>query len=518
MAGRKSLGELQSDAESHGLKRALGPFGLVFLGIGCTLGAGIYVLPGNAAAHFAGPAVMISFLIAAFACVMTAFCYAELASTLPVAGSAYTYCYAAVGRGFAFAIGWLLLFEFGVAASTLAVGFSGYFSSLLRDFGIVVPTEIARSLVQSPRKGAELQMGASVNLLAAGIVVLMTFLLTRGISKMSKVNSVLVAIKLTVILLFIAVGFGAIEPANWSPLIPPNEGGFTYGWPGVFRGASLLFFAYLGFEVVANAASECKNPQRDLPIGILGSLAVCAVIYILVAAVLTGTVPYKELGVPDPLAVAVDRMGHARLATLIKMGALVGICSVLLINGYGQSRLAYTISRDRLLPEFFSRLSPRFQTPAAGIAALGTITGVSAALLPLSILNDLVSVGTAFAFSVVALCVMWLRTTQPDLKRPFRVPFGGMRIGKVWVGPVPVLAILFSWTMILPAAIDIAHQARDGHFVPVGILTGYMLVGWVVYRRFTRSGGAAEGLAVLRHEAAALEKTAAALADTRPAS
>jgi basic amino acid/polyamine antiporter, APA family len=484
---RKSVEQLRVDEATHGLKRALGPFGLVFLGIGCTVGAGIYVLPGNVAANFSGPAILLSFAIAGFACAMTALCYAELASTLPAGGSAYTYCYASMGRAFAFAIGWLLVFEFGVAASTLAVGFAGYLTSLLRDFGIVVPVQFARSLVQSSRHGAELSVTGNVNLVAAAGALCVTFLLTRGVSELSRVNTALVVIKLCVIALFITVGLGAIQPTNWTPLIPPNEGGFHYGWPGIFRGASILFFAYLGFEVVAYAASESRNPQRDLPIGILGSLVVCTIIYMLVAAVLTGVVPYRELGVPDPLALVVDRIGRPQLAVVIKLGALVGLSSVLLINGYGQSRLAFTMARDGLMPAYFMRLNPRFRTPAAGIVVLGCITAVASATLPLSILNDLVSVGTAFAFSIVALSLMWLRSTQPDLPRPFRVPFGGVRIGRAWVGIVPLAAIACSWLMILPAAIDIVRQASQGHVLPVLILLLYMGAGVVLYARCARN-------------------------------
>jgi basic amino acid/polyamine antiporter, APA family len=485
---RKSVAQLRSDEATHGLKRALGPVGLVFLGIGCTVGAGIYVLPGNVAANFAGPAILLSFIVAGFACSMTALCYAELASTLPAGGSAYTYCYASMGQGFAFLIGWLLVFEFGVAASTLAVGFAGYSTSLLRDFGVVIPPQLARSLVQSSRHGTELALTGNVNLVASAAALVTTMLLTRGVAELSRVNTLLVAIKLTIIAVFIVVGLGAFQPQNWTPFLPPNEGAFQYGWPGVFRGASILFFAYLGFEVVAYAASESRNPQRDLPIGILGSLVVCTLIYMLVATALTGVVPYRELGVPDPLALVVDRLGRPQLAVLVKLGALVGIASVLLINGYGQSRLAFTMARDGMLPGFFARLHPAFRTPSQGIVVLGVITALASATLPLSILNDLVSIGTAFAFSIVALSLMWLRSTQPALHRPFRVPLSGVRIGRVWIGVVPLAAIACSWLMILPAAIDMVRQARQGHVLPLLILLLYMAAGAVLYARATRNG------------------------------
>lgn len=480
---KKSLSQVRRDEATHGLNRVLGPFGLVFLGIGCTVGAGIYVLPGNVAANFAGPAVVLSFVVAGVAAAFTALCYAELASALPAAGSAYTYCYAAIGRGFAFGLGWLLLFEFGVAACTLAVGFSGYLASLLRGFGIEMPIDISQSLVQSIDRGADFRVTGHLDLVAGAAIVAVALLLRWGVADLSRVNIGLVLIKFAVISLFIIISLGAAVPHNWLPLIPANEGGFHYGWPGIFRGASILFFAYLGFEVVAYAASESRNPQRDLPIGILGSLAVCAVIYVLVGAAMTGAVPYRELGVPDPLALVVDRLGRPRLAFLVKCGALAGLSSVLLINGYGQSRLAFTMSRDGLLPPYFSQLHQAHRTPARGIVVLGAITLVAAVTLPLSILNDLVSVGTAFAFSIVALSLMWLRSTQPDMPRPFRVPFGGIRLGRAWLGIVPLASIAFSWLMIVPAGIDVVNHALNGHFLPISILGLYLAAGVFMYRR-----------------------------------
>lgn len=480
LLARKSIAALQEEAESHGLKRTLGPWSLLFLGVGCILGAGIYVMPGTTAANFAGPGVMLSFVLAGVACALTALCYAELASAMPVSGSAYTYCYAAMGEVFAWSLGWLLLLEYDLAASLLAVGFSGYLASLLGDFGVIIPAALSTPTIQGTPDGV-FQMTGSVNLVAAAAIFVVTAVLVVGVNESARINAVLVIIKTAVLAAFIIVGAGAVLPENWTPFIPPNEGGFTYGWQGVIRGASMLFFAYIGFETVSTAASETRNPKRDLPIGILGSLAVCTIIYIAVAAVLTGVVPYRELGVPDPIAIAVDRMGHPQFATLVKIGALTGLASVLLVNAFGQSRIAFAISRDGLLPPLFSRLHARWRTPSGGIIALGAIAAVGAAFLPLSLLGDLISLGVASAFSIVAISVMWLRTTRPDLPRPFTVPFGGRRIGGVWIGIVPLAAIVFCWAMILPVAIDIVSKAFRGEFLPAVILGVYAALGVAVY-------------------------------------
>lgn len=498
LLARKSLSTLQREAGQQGLRRSLGPLNLILLGIGCILGAGIYVMPGNAAAHFAGPAVMLSFIISGSACALTALCYAELSSTIPVAGSAYTYCYAAMGEVFAWSIGWLLILEYGMAAATLAVGFSGYFVSLTRDLGIVIPASLATPLIQAlpSGHGTTFLFTGSFNLIAALAIAVVTVVLTAGISTSAAVNNFLVTVKVAVLMGFIAIGIGAVDTANWVPFIPPNEGGFTYGWPGVMRAASILFFAYLGFETVSTAAAEARNPARDLPIGILGSLIACTVIYIIVAAVLTGVVPYRELGVPDPIAIAVDRMGHPGFAVLVKVGALMGLSSVLLVNAYGQSRVTFAMSRDGLLPPLFSQLHPRFQTPHLGTILLGAIAAVAAAFLPLSLLGDLVSIGIGLAFMVVALSVMWLRTTQPELHRPFRVPFGGFHVGRYWIGYIPVGAMLLCLTMIVPVIADLIRQALLGHPAPILFLAGYALTGVIVYFGYSmsRSKLATEGV------------------------
>jgi APA family basic amino acid/polyamine antiporter len=282
-----------------------------------------------------------------------------------------------------------------------------------------------------------------------------------------------VLLKITVLGSLVVVGISAVDPGHWVPLIPPNEGGFAFGWQGVVRAASILFFAYIGFETVSTAAAEARNPKRDLPIGILGSLAACTVIYIVVAAVLTGIVPYRELGVPDPIALAIDRLDMPVLSTLVKVGALAGLSSVLLVNAFGQSRVGFAMSRDGLLPPVFSRLGAKVPTPAAGIVVFGIVSALGAALLPLSLLGDLTSIGTSVAFATVCLTVLWLRNTRPELERPFRVPLGGFHVGGAWIGWVPLAGIVLCLGMTTPVAIDVVGQALRGQVLPILILSGY---------------------------------------------
>jgi APA family basic amino acid/polyamine antiporter len=477
---RKSVETLQREAGDHGLKRTLSPLNVMLLGVGCILGAGIYVMTGTAAANFAGPAVVLSFGLAGLACALTALCYAELASTMPVSGSAYTYCYASLGEVFAWGIGWLLLLEYGMAGATLAVGFSGYLVSFLKDFGVIVPPVLSTPFMQVSADGVA-SLSGGVNVVAASVILLVTLILARGVSESALVNNLLVAIKVAVLAAFVAIGVGAVNPDNWTPFIPANEGGFHYGVQGVFRGASLLFFAYLGFETVSTAASEAKNPEKAMPIGILGALAICTLIYVVVAVVLTGVVPFRELGVPDPIAVAADRMGKPQVATLIKLGALTGLASVLLVNLYGQTRVAFAMGRDGLLPDFICKVHPKFQTPHLGTILFGLISAFTAAFVPLSVLGDLVSLGTALAFSVVCASLMWLRSTKPDLPRPFSVPLGGFWIGKAWIGFVPVAAIIMCWVMVVPVGLDVLGQAVSGNPLPAIILVGYSLAGVLIY-------------------------------------
>ena len=478
---RKSIEALQ--AEEHPLHRTLGGFQLMLLGIGCIVGAGVYVMTGTAAAHFAGPAVMLSFVLAATACGFTALCYAELASTIPVSGSSYTYAYATLGQVVAWGLSWLLMLEYGLAGSALAVGFSSYLVSLLYDFGVHVPAWLSTpSVVSTVVEGrTSFSLSGGVNLIAAVALLVSAGILSLGVSKSTLATAILVFIKVSVLVAFVAVGTGAVNPANWTPFIPANEGGFAFGWPGVIRGASILFFAYLGFETVSTAASETKNPQRNMPIGILGALVVCTLLYIAVAAVLTGVVPYRELGVADPIAVAVDHMRQPAFALIIKIGALTGLASVLLVNGYGHSRICYAMGRDGLIPPLFAKVHPSFKTPLWGTITVCTISAVIAAFLPISVLGDMVSFGTALAFSIVAFSLIWLRNHRPDLPRPFRVPFGGFMIGKTWIGYVPLLAIVLCLGMVVPVGMDIVVQAGRGDVLPAISLGLYLLAGVLIY-------------------------------------
>lgn len=428
---KKPIAQIQSEAENHELKRSLSALNLISLGIGCIIGAGIFVITGQAAAAHAGPAIILSFVLAGFACAFAALCYAELASVLPVSGSAYTYAYATLGEVFAWAMGWLLILEYGLAASTVAVGWSGYLVSFLKTFHIVIPPEWTTPY-GLPIKGADgaALLDASGNALtglfnvpAAAGALMITALLIVGVRESANVNNVIVIVKLAVIALFILVGAGYVEPANWTPFIPEAQGEGVYGLGGVLKAAGMIFFAYIGFEAVSTAAQEAKNPQRDMPIGILGSLAVCTVLYMAVAAVLTGIVPYTLLGVPDPMAVAVDKIGLDWLSFLIKVGAITGLTSVMLVLIYGQTRIFYTISKDGLLPGFFSTLHTRFHTPYINTLIVGVAVALAAGLTPISVLGDLVSMGTLFAFSIVCFSVMYLRHKQPGLHRPFSVPF-----------------------------------------------------------------------------------------------
>lgn len=546
---RKSVDQVQREAANHSLKRTLGPFHLVLLGIGCTIGAGIYVMTGNAAANFAGPAVMLSFIIAGTACGFAALCYAELASTMPVAGSAYTYSYATMGELFAWIMGWLLVLEYGVAAATVSVGWSGYVTSFLRDFGMVIPTQFTSSMVQSLASAGQLsfEVTGNINLLATTAMLAVTALLVIGVSESATVNNVIVFIKVGVLLAFIALGIGFVNIDNWSPFIPENQGGFTYGLQGVFRAASVIFFAYVGFEAVSTAAAEARNPQRDVPAGILGSLVVCTIIYIVVAAVLTGVVSYSELGVPEPIALAVDRMGMPAFSFLIKVGAIAGLSSVMLILTYGQSRVFFAMARDGLLPRAFCKVHPKFRTPWVGTIILGVLISIAASLLPITILGDLVSLGTATAFGIVCLAVMSLRTSRPDLPRPFRVPLGGgfvtkpvmvllcvvmafvalaifrylmqsqwtdfgavavvaigilwlvsvwsTRQDKVWMGTAPMMGILFAFIMITPLVEDIVTKALNNDRIPAFILGTYFVVGALIYLFYGyRNSRLAQGL------------------------
>jgi len=437
MFARKPIAQVQRESETSQLKRSLGKWNLLLLGVGCIIGAGIFVRTGSAAALHAGPAVILSFVVAGIVCAFAGLCYAELSSTLPVSGSAYTYGYTTLGEFVAWIMGALLLLEYGLAASVVAVGWSGYVVSLLADFGIVIPPQLT-----GPTGYALIRDGVPVlvdgqpvvtlfNLPAFSICALLAALLVIGVSESATVNNIIVAIKVSVLMAFILVGgtivlgnLGELVAANWVPFIPENTGPGAFGIEGIMRAASIVFFAYIGFEAVSTAGQEAKDPARDMPFGIIGSLLVCTVIYMLVAAIMTLLVPYSSLNVPDPVAVVVDHFGPqwGWLAKIIKIGAIVGLTSVVLVLMYAQTRIFYTMARDGLLPRVFSWVHPRFRTPALNTVVVGGVTAAAAGFFDINVLGDMTSVGTLAAFAIVCLSVIYLRRAAPDLPRRFKVP------------------------------------------------------------------------------------------------
>jgi basic amino acid/polyamine antiporter, APA family len=410
---------LESERKGLSLKKDLSAFDLTMLGIGAIVGTGIFVLTGVAASTHAGPALIISFILSGLACVFAALCYAEFASSVPVSGSAYTYSYATFGELIAWVLGWDLILEYGVASSAVASGWSGYFQGLLGGFGIHLPKALTSAY--NPADGTFIDLPAIL------IILFITFLLTQGIKKSAKFNTIMVIIKIAVVLLFIAVGVWYVEPSNWTPFMP-------FGFDGVTTGAATVFFAYIGFDAVSTAAEEVKNPKRDMPIGIIASLAVCTVLYIVVSAILTGIVPYTELNVKNPVAFALNYINQDWVAGFISLGAITGITTVLLVMMYGQTRLFFAISRDGLLPKVFSKVNKKTQTPMVNTWVIGLMVAIFAGVIPLGKLAELTNIGTLFAFIVVSLGVLVLRKTQPNLKRAFKVPF---------VPLIPILAILF---------------------------------------------------------------------------
>lgn len=499
---RKSIAQIQKEAAKSELKRTLGPINLMSLGIGAIIGAGIFVLTGQVASANAGPAIMLSFVVAGIACGLAGLCYAELASTMPVSGSAYTYAYGTLGEVFAWIMGWLLVLEYGVAASTVAVGWSGYVVSILSDFGIsqqIFPSiqyaggegpQWATPLVQLVQNAGatSFPMTGTFNLVAAVGIAAVCGLLVLGVSESANINNAIVVIKIIVLLTFIAVGIQYINPDNWVPFIPePTGQAGQFGVGGIFRGAAIIFFAYVGFEAVSTAAAEAKNPSKDVPIGILGALFVCTLIYMAVAAVMTGVVPYLELASPAPIAVAIDRMGLEwanvplaaspsgqlnLIAFLIKIGAVTGLSSVMLVLCYGQTRVFYTMARDGLLPKAFAQVHPKFRTPWIGTIVLGVLIAIAAAFLPISILGDLVSLGTATAFAIVCLSVIVLRVKHPEMHRPFKVP------GGIVTAVLGICACLFLASQNL---IPMFQHAAEDNPLPLMLLGGYAVIGAIIY-------------------------------------
>jgi len=452
---RKTVEQVQRETETSTLKRTLGPWNLVFLGIGCIIGAGIFVRTGNAAALHAGPAVLLSFLVAGVVCGLAGLCYAELSSTLPVSGSAYTYSYTTVGEFAAWVMGGLLLLEYGLAASVVAVGWSGYVVSLLGDYGMVIPPELTGPYGHAVMKDGVALIGADgnpvtalFNLPAFMVCAALAGLLIVGVSESAKVNNLIVAIKATVIIAFIVIcGWYVIQhfdtlKANWDPFIPEATGkDGEFGWGGIFRASSIVFFAYIGFEAVSTAGQESKNPKKDMPFGIIGSLVICTVLYILVSIVMTLMVNYKMLNVPDPVAVAVDALGPAWgwFAKTVKIGAIIGLTSVILVLMYGQTRIFYTMARDGLLPKVFATVHPKLKTPWVNTILVGLITASAAAFFDINTLGDMTSVGTLAAFGIVCLSVIWLRVTHPEIPRGFKVPLYPI---------LPVLGIISCFALI----------------------------------------------------------------------
>jgi APA family basic amino acid/polyamine antiporter len=466
---RKTISALIADSETSEMHRALGPGALTLLGIGAIIGAGVFVLTGDVAAHYAGPGLVLSMILAGIACAFAGLCYAELASMIPVAGSAYTYSYATFGELIAWIIGWDLVLEYSLSSSTVALGWGANMVSLFADMGIPFPA----SLTAAPGSTVTLADGGTTtalfNLPAAFVVLLITALLVVGIKESARANTIIVIVKLTVLALFIAAGARHVRPDLWHPLIPPNTGDFGhFGWSGIVRGAGIIFFAYIGFDAVSTAAQEARNPQKDMPIGILASLAICTVVYVALALVLTGVVHYSKLGVADPLNVGIAATGIRWLGPIVKIGALAGLFSVILVNLLAQPRIFYSMARDGLLPPVFARIHPRFGTPHVTTTLVGVLVAIAAAVFPLSVLSQLVSMGTLLAFGLVCGGVLVLRRIDPDRVRPFKTP------GMPWVPIAGMLVCLYLMT-----GLPLATWGR---------LVVWLAVGLAIYFGYGRRG------------------------------
>jgi len=462
----KSLTHILSESEGgkHHLRRTLGPGNLIALGIGAIIGAGLFSLTGVAAAENAGPAVSISMIVAAVGCALAGLCYSEFSCMIPVAGSAYTYAYTTLGEWIAWIIGWDLVLEYAVGSSTVSISWSGYVVSLLHTFGINLPVQF----IAGPFEAVKLPDGTTAqgiaNIPAVIIVGLISMLLMIGIKESARTNAVIVTIKLAVVLVFVGVGWMFINKANYSPYIPPNTGEFGhFGLSGIMKGAGTIFFAYIGFDAVSTAAQEAKNPQKDMPIGIIGSLAVCTVLYVAFALVITGMVPYLELGTSAPVATAIDKAmpQFVWMNNLVKFGIICGFTSVILVMLLGQSRVFYSMSRDGLVPPVFSEIHPKFRTPWRSNMLFFFFVAPFSAFLPLSIVGHMTSIGTLFAFVIVCAGVWVMRVKHPEAPRPFKTPL---------VPLVPILGIVWNFSMMY--SLGWSNWAR---------LIGWLVLGQVIY-------------------------------------
>jgi len=462
---KKTLAQLeeQADSKHNLLVRHLGALNLTLLGVGCVIGAGIFVLTGTAAALHAGPAVALSFVVSAFGCLLAGLCYAEFASMIPVSGSAYTYGYATMGEFIAWIIGWDLILEYLFGAATVAVGWSGYVTSFLNDFGIHLPSSISQSPFIYDISGWH-ATGAIVNFPAVFVVAIMSTLLVIGIKESAKFNNIIVLIKVVVILLFIGFGISHIDIANWTPFVPANTGTWgEYGWSGILTGAGVVFFAYIGFDAISTTSQEAINPKRDMPIAILSSLLICTVLYIGVSLTLTGIVNYNELNVSAPIAVAIDKAGTSLLwlRPIIKIGAIAGLSSVVLVLLLGQSRVFFSMASDGLLWKSFGKTHSKFKTPHITTMVTGCFAGFFAGIFPIGLLGELVSIGTLLAFVIVCVGIIIMRKTEPDATRSFRTP---------WVPFVPVLGALICFAQMASLPGDTWLR-----------LILWMLIGFVIY-------------------------------------
>jgi basic amino acid/polyamine antiporter, APA family len=444
LLARKPLEQLMSEAQEtgeHSLRRALGPLNLVTLGIGAIIGAGIFVITGQAAAQFAGPAIIISFILAGTACAFAGLCYSEFASMIPIAGSAYTYSYATLGELVAWIIGWDLILEYAFGAATVAVGWSGHLRAFMHDIGMSLPAMPTSNFVLFG-----LPVHLKYDYVGFLIIMVITTILVIGIKESANFTTGIVILKVAVVCMFIGLATAFLvshgwKPNYWHPFIPPNTGTRgEFGWSGILRGAGVVFFAYIGFDAVSTAAQEAKNPKKDMPLGILGSLVICTILYILVSGLLTHMVPYTQLNVPDPVVIGIRTTGHPWATFLVELGALAGLATVMLVMLLGQSRVFYSMSRDGLLWPWASKVHPRFRTPYLSSIVVGFFVAVLATLVPLSILDEMTSVGTLLAFVLVSAGVWVMRRSHPHVNRPFKTPM---------VPLVPILSIVFSSVLII---------------------------------------------------------------------